>query len=148
MKPTLVIQSARGFGRTVRGVVAVSTDPFSPRYDLDRQTGVITRSGHSLYGVSIAGKILMFPSAKGGVAAGWAYFDLVHRDLAPLAFIFQRVNPVMIQGAVMADIPIVDGLNDDDYRRVATGDWLEVDGQGCQIRVSHESPPQARGIAQ
>ena len=130
-KPTL--RTYHGIGSTVHGIAAVSKDPFSPRYDLDRKTGVITRRSHSLYGECIRGKILVFPSAKGGVAAGWAYFDLLHRGLAPLAFIFQEVNPVMVQGAVMAGIPIVDGLSDDAMTTMVTGDWITVDGDGRQI---------------
>jgi hypothetical protein len=130
-----VVKTQRGVGPTIRGIAAVSVDPFSPRYDLNRDTGVITRNGHSLNGLSIKGRILLFPSAKGGVAAGWAYFDLRTRNLAPLAFIFQTVNSVMVQGAVMAGIPILDGISVDDYQKIKTGDELEVDGSHGIIRV-------------
>lgn len=131
----VVIKTQRGVGPTIRGIATVSVDPFSPRYDLNRETGVITRLGHSLNGLNIKGRILLFPSAKGGVAAGWAYFDLYARNLAPAAFVFQTVNTVMVQGAVMAGIPILDGISVADYQKIKTGDELEIDGDHCIIRV-------------
>lgn len=113
----------RGFGQSVTGPLLVSSDGFSPRYDLDRNTGVITRKGHSLEGCKLAGHIVVFPSAKGGVAAGWAFLDLQSRGLAPLAFVFLTVNSVMVHGAVMANIPIADGISPDDAAKLRTG-WV------------------------
>src|SRR5215813_4236149 len=79
---------------------------FSPRYDLDRWTGVITKPGHKLEGRSIVDKVCFFPTAKGGIAAGWAFYDIKWKKIAPKAFVFGVTNPVMVQGAIFAGIPI------------------------------------------
>ena len=48
------IRAQRGVGNPVTGEALVSREPFSPRYDLNRKTGVVTRPGHPLEGQSIA----------------------------------------------------------------------------------------------
>ncbi|NYT24545.1 DUF126 domain-containing protein [Alcaligenaceae bacterium] len=100
---------------------------FSPRYDLNRVTGVISRIGHSAEGESIKGKILVIPTAKGGVAGGWAFFDLLHKGIAPLALVFGKLNPVMVQGAVLANMTITEGWSQDLVRLLKTGDTITLD---------------------
>ena len=63
-----IIIVTRAMGQTVSGQVVVFREGFSPRYDLDRTSGVISRRGHSAEGQSIKDKILVIPTAKGGVA--------------------------------------------------------------------------------
>ncbi len=121
-----VVSLDRAYGRTVQGRLLVASDGFSPRYDLDRSTGVITRRDHSLFGEQLAGHIVVFPTAKGGVAAGWAFFDLQARDLAPLALVFGISNSVMVHGAVMAGVPIADGIPAADWDKLSSGMWAEL----------------------
>ncbi len=66
----MIIRVKRAFGPAVEGEALVSGEGFSPRYDLDRWTGPITKPGHRLEGASIVDKVCFFPAAKGGIAAG------------------------------------------------------------------------------
>jgi uncharacterized protein len=100
------IKVARAYGPVVEGEALLSDEGFSPRYDLDRWSGVITKPGHRLEGKSIVDKVCFFPSAKGGIAAGWAFYDIKWKKIAPKAFIFGVTNPVMVQGAVFAGITL------------------------------------------
>lgn len=109
MSAATTIVLARGWGPEVEGEALVMREGFSPRYDLDRWTGVISRIGHSAEGQSIKDRILVIPTVKGGVAAGWAFFDLVHKAIAPRGLVFGKLNPVMVQGAVLAGMPIMEG---------------------------------------
>ncbi|HUK04099.1 MAG TPA: DUF126 domain-containing protein [Burkholderiales bacterium] len=113
----------------------VSEEGFSPRYDLDRWTGVITKPGHKLEGTSIVDKICFFPTAKGGIAAGWAFYDIKWKKIAPRAFVFGVTNPVMVQGAVFAGIPITEGWSPDPRGVVKTGDRVRVDPSRKTIEV-------------
>jgi phosphomecalonate degydratase small subunit len=122
----LVLSGPPGFGAPVDGVALVSSHGFSARYDLDHTTGVISRESHELYGQSVADKVLVVSSAKGGTATGWRLLDLVSRGTAPRALIFRRTNPVMVQGAVLAGIPIMHRLEPDPIEVVATGDLLHL----------------------
>ena len=122
-----VIKLKRAFGAPVEGVALISREGFSPRYDLDRWTGLISRPGHALEGHNLKDKILITPSAKGGIAAGWAFYDIKHKSIAPKAFVFGVTNPVMVQGAVFAGITITEGWTPDPYAWIKTGDVVRVD---------------------
>jgi len=117
----------------------VSEEGFSPRYDLDRWSGVITKPGHKLEGVSLKDKVCFFPTAKGGIAAGWAFYDIKWKKIAPKAFIFGVTNPVMVQGAIFAGITIADGWSKDPRQDVATGDWVRVDPAARFVQVLRRS---------
>jgi hypothetical protein len=125
--PLLTITVDRAAGPVVEGEAVISSEGFSPRYDLDRWTGVISKPGHKLEGISIKDKILFFPTAKGGIAAGWAFYDIRGKGIAPRAFVFGVTNPVMVQGAIFADIAITEGWSPDPLSVLQNGDWVRVD---------------------
>ena len=54
-----IIRVERAAGDVVEGVALVSTQGFSPRYDLDRWTGEISRPGHAIEGENIKNKVLL-----------------------------------------------------------------------------------------
>ncbi len=125
----------RASGPVVEGEALVSTEGFSPRYDLDRWTGEISRPGHAIEGENIKDKILFFPTAKGGIAAGWAFYDIKTKGIAPKAFIFGVTNPVMVQGAVFAGITITEGWSQNPVGLIRTGDVVRVDPSAKKIEV-------------
>jgi uncharacterized protein len=129
------INVKRAWGPTIEGEVLVMREGFSPRYDLDRITGIISRIGHSVEGHSIKNRILVIPTAKGGVAGGWAFFDLLHKGIAPLALVFGKLNPVMVQGAVLANMPITEGWDQDILSLLKTGDRITIDPANKQIVI-------------
>ena len=128
-----VLTVDRAWGPTVEGEALVLREGFSPRYDLDRTTGIISRIGHSAEGVSVAGRVLVIPTAKGGVAGGWAFQDMKYKGIAPLALVFGRLNPVMVQGAVLANIPITEGSSIELLDVIRTGDRVCVDPSAKRI---------------
>jgi predicted aconitase with swiveling domain len=125
MPATIAVE--RAFGPLVEGEAVLSAEGFSPRYDLDRWSGVITKPGHVLEGVDIRDKILFFPTAKGGIAAGWAFYDLKCKGIAPKALVFGVTNPVMVQGCVFAGLTITEGWSREPGECIATGDIVRVD---------------------
>jgi len=124
--PDAVITAPPGFGADVEAEIVLSRDSFSIRYDMDRETGVISRKGHALEGRSLAGKIVYFPAVQGGVAAGWAFLALVGRGVAPAGVLFGRTNPVMIQGLVLAGIPVMHRVRPDPFSVLQTGDRVRM----------------------
>lgn len=130
-----LIRVARAYGKAVEGEALVSGEGFSPRYDLDRWSGVITKPGHELEGVNIRDKIIFFPTAKGGVAAGWAFYDIRTKGFAPKALVFGVTNPVMVQGAVFAGMTITEGWSRDPRSCIRTGDRVRVDPASKSIVV-------------
>lgn len=127
MSDQSVLHGHPGLGPVVEGEALVSHHGFSARYDLNRKTGEFSRVSHDLYGQSVVGKILVHPTAKGGVATAWALLDMQARGTAPLGLIFQRTNPIMVQGAALAGLAILDELAPDPLTAIKTGDWLRLD---------------------
>ena len=132
---TDIIRVLRGYGHAVEGEALVMREGFSPRYDLDRISGVISRIGHSVEGLSVKDRILVIPTVKGGVAAGWAFFDLLHKGIAPKGLVFGRLNPVMVQGAVLAKMPITEGWSVNALDVISTGDLIRLDPEARTITV-------------
>ena len=130
---TLRVQ--RAFGPVVEGEALVSEEGFSPRYDLDRWSGLITKPGHRLEGSSIVDKVCFFPTAKGGIAAGWAFYDIRAKGIAPKALLFGVTNPVMVQGAVFSGITITEGFDRAPREVVKTGDRVRVDPSRKVVEV-------------
>jgi len=130
-----ILRVQRAFGPVVEGEALVSEEGFSPRYDLDRWTGLITRPGHKLEGLSIVDKVCFFPTAKGGIAAGWAFYDIRAKGIAPKAFLFGVTNPVMVQGAVFSGITITEGFDRAPREVVKTGDRVRVDPSRMVVEV-------------
>lgn len=126
MTPDPVITAPPGFGADVEAEIVLSRDSFSIRYDMDRETSVISRKGHALEGCSLAGKIVYFPAVQGGVAAGWAFLALAGRGVAPAGVLFGRTNPVMIQGLVLAGIPVMHRVRPDPFSVLQTGDRVRM----------------------
>lgn len=116
-----------GVGPEVSGEALVAEDNFSARYDLDRIKGIFSRPQHKLAGQSYVNKILVFNTAKGGVASAWMLHEMVSRKVAPRAILFNRVNPILAQGGALADMALCDRFEEGDVTQlIQTGDQLSV----------------------
>ena len=113
-----------GIGPACRGIAMVAQDDFSARYDLDRNLGIFSRPSHALAGQSYVGRILVLNTAKGGVASAWMLREMTERGLAPMALVFNRVNPILAQGAVFAGLTLLDRFECDVTTAIQTGDEL------------------------
>ena len=122
-------------GDDVEAEVLVSPVPFSARYDLDRETGVISRNDHPLKGRSVSRRILVAPGVQGGVAAGWAFLSMRGLGVGPSGLVFGAVNPVMVQGAVTAGIPIVAGVDPAFFDAVRSGDRVRIAPRSFRVTV-------------
>jgi predicted aconitase with swiveling domain len=124
-----------GVGPRVEGVALVAKDNFSARYDLDRIKGIFSRPAHALAGQSYVDRILVLDQAKGGVATAWMLAEMASRKLVPKALLFNRVNPIMAQGAAFAGVTLVDRFDVDLTDEVRTGDRLVVDPSRGTVEV-------------
>ncbi len=130
-----VYRATAGMGVAVRGTVLAAKDGFSARYDLDRIKGVFSRPAHKLVGQSYVGKILVLDAAKGGVATAWMLHAMRATGVVPAALILNAVNPIMVQGAALADFTMLAGFDGDITALLRTGDEVEVDPDGPLVRV-------------
>ena len=68
----------------------------------------------------------MFRTSKGGVATSWMMLDMVARGTCPAGFIFGSTNPVMVQGAVLANVALMHELEPDPLATIRTGDIVRM----------------------
>ena len=122
-----IFYAAAGMGGKVRGRALVASDGFSARYDLDRIRGIFSRPEHKLAGQSYRGRVLILDAAKGGVATAWMLYDMSSRDVMPAALVLNRVNPIMVQGAALADFTMISGFAVDITQAIPNGAEVEVD---------------------
>jgi hypothetical protein len=120
------------YGRAARGVALVTAAPISFFGGFDLDTGVVTDAEHPLVGECVAGRVLVFPTGKGSTVGSYALLRLAEAGVAPAALVMRACDTTVAVGAIIAEIPCVDGV---DPALVATGDTVEVDAEG-RVRVS------------
>ncbi|HTE76851.1 MAG TPA: DUF126 domain-containing protein [Xanthobacteraceae bacterium] len=124
-----IFYAAAGMGCKVRGKALVASDGFSARYDLDRIRGVFSRPEHRLAGESYQDRVLVLDAAKGGVATAWMLHEMKARGVIPAALVLNRANPIMVQGAALADFTMISGFDLDITKAIPNGAQVEVDPQ-------------------
>jgi predicted aconitase with swiveling domain len=130
-----VFKARHAMGAKVRGEALVAKDGFSARYDLDRIAGIFSRPAHKLAGQSYVGRVLVLDTAKGGVASAWMLAEMQSRDKAPLAIVFNTVNPILVQGAALGDITMMAGFDEDVTALVPHGAQVEIDPAKRTLRI-------------
>ncbi len=94
------------------------------------------RDNDALY----VGKIMVFNTAKGGVASAWMLHEMKLRGVAPKAILFNNVNPILAQGAALADMAMCDRFVDGDVTRlIRTGDQVEVRPEQGLVTITRSS---------
>jgi predicted aconitase with swiveling domain len=123
--------AAAGMGRRrTQAHALVAKDGFSARYDLDRVHGLFSRPEHKLAGESYVGRVLVLDAAKGGVATAWMLHEMTARGIIPAALVLNAVNPIMVQGAALADFTMISGFDLDITQAIPNGALVEVDPTG------------------
>ncbi|SHI80472.1 predicted aconitase subunit 2 [Dethiosulfatibacter aminovorans DSM 17477] len=108
------------------GNVIVSEDAVC-FYLVEPETGVVVEKNHSLEGKSIAGKILVMPSGKGSsVVQADGLFKLAKHDNAPLGIIVEYPDPVLVSGAIVMEIPMVDSVDSEFYEMIKSSEHIEL----------------------
>ena len=110
----------------------VSSKPISFLGGVDPADGKIIEKNHDLYGKRIKDKILCFPHGHGSTVGSYVMYSLAKKGLAPAAIINQTADPVVVVGAIIANIPMIDQI---DIKQIKTGDTVEVDGYKGVARI-------------
>jgi hypothetical protein len=91
----------------------VSTTPISFLGDVDPDKGTIVDKQNALYGQSIAGKVFVFPLGKGSTVGSYVIYQLKKNQKAPIALINAEAEAIVAVGAIISDIPMVQGIDID-----------------------------------
>ncbi len=130
-------------GRTIaegvgEGEVLVSPEPISFYGAVETKTGEFIEENHSLTGENIAGKVLVFPKGKGSTVGSYVIYGLAQEGTAPAAIVNHETETIVATGAILGEVPCIDGI-EDAVSRFSDGDRVRVDaGKGTITRVDDE----------
>ena len=119
-----------------RGIALVSTMPLSFLGGVDYNTGVVIEKNHDLKGESLKGRVLCFPSGHGSTVGSYILYSLVKKGVGPKAIVNHVADTVVVVGAIIAEIPMVDKI---DIKQIRTGDIVEVDGDKGTVKVASKA---------
>lgn len=114
---------------SAKGPALLSKTPFSFLGDADIRTGMVVGEMSDLRGKSIAGTVLIVPATRGSAGAWRFLFQLWKHETHPVAIVSDDLpDPSVVQGAILANVPIVSGLARRHFGEIGDGTILEVDG--------------------
>ncbi|WP_297475892.1 DUF126 domain-containing protein [Thermococcus sp.] len=122
-------------GGKAEGELIVSQKPLSFLGGVDPETGIVTDAESDIRGQIIAGKILAFPRGKGSTVGSYVIYALKKNGKAPKAIIVGEAETIVATGAIISEIPMVDGI---DVSKLRSGVKVKVDADRGEVEV-HES---------
>ncbi|MFS0862010.1 aconitase X swivel domain-containing protein [Fredinandcohnia sp. 179-A 10B2 NHS] len=132
----IVLKGRKIVKGNAKGEAIVASEAISFNGGVDNLTGIVTEPGHQLEGKNIAGKILVFTTGKGSTGGSYKIYDMAERGTAPLAFIQVSPESVTTIGAIIGNIPVVAGCDQDPTVVISTGDYIEVDADLGEVIVT------------
>ncbi|NIA03216.1 MAG: DUF126 domain-containing protein [Nitrospirae bacterium] len=127
-------------GRTIsrgcaKGVALVTSKSISFLGSVDPVTGIVVEVGHELEGKCLSGKVLVFPYGKGSTVGSYVMYQLKKNNVAPAAIINRSAETIVVVGAIISDIPMVDSTDPDPIETIKNGDIVRVDGTKGVITI-------------
>lgn len=132
----IVLRGRKVVGGCAEGEALVTRERISGWGGIDPRSGTVIETRHELRGISFAGKVLVFPGAKG--SSGWSSQFHIARlaGKAPVAMVFNEMTTKIALGAVVAHAPSVTDFDQDPLQLIETGDWVKVDGDNGVVEVT------------
>ena len=126
------LRGRRIVGGKVEGELIVSQKPLSFLGGVDPETGIVTDAESDIRGQSIAGKILAFPRGKGSTVGSYVIYALKKNGKAPKAIIVGEAETIVATGAIISEIPMVDGI---DVSKLRSGLKVRVDADSGEVEL-------------
>ncbi len=115
----------------VSAEVIVCDQFISPLGEISRE-GLVTTGPCS--NSSITGKILAFKGGRGSTVGSYTFLELKTNNIAPAGLINESAEGMVVTGAIISDIPMVDGVPLD---VLVNGDWITLDGNSGEVAISN-----------
>ncbi len=112
------------YGGKAEGEALVTTQPISFYGGVDPNTGVVIEKGHELQGVSVKGKVLVFPQGKGSTVGSYTLYRLKKNGVAPAGMINRECETIIAVGAIISEIPCVDKV---DITKIKTEERVRIE---------------------
>ncbi len=124
---------SRGIGS---GEVLICKDAISFLGDIDPKTGICVAPKHAIEGKDITGKVLVFPQGKGSTVGSYVLLQLAKNGHAPAAMINLEAETIIVVGAIISKIPMIDKLEKDPFAVLKDGMVVKVDGDKGTLTIA------------
>lgn len=121
------------------GLAIVTVQPISFFGGFDSERGIVIERGHELEGEKATGRVLVFPGGKGSTVGSYVIYAMKKRGTAPAAMINVETEPIIAVGCILAEIPLIDKLNEDPIKTIKTGDFVKVLADKGVVEVSRKT---------
>lgn len=112
------------------GEALTTTQPISFYGGVDPNTGTVIEKGHELQGISVKGKILVFPQGKGSTVGSYTLYRLKKSGVAPAAIVNRECETIVAVGAIISEIPCVDKV---DITKIKTNNKVSIENDTISI---------------
>ena len=138
MNETFIIKGRCVVPGVAEGEALVTRERISGWGGVDPRTGTIVETRHELRGQSFAGKVLVFPGAKG--SSGWsAQFHTARvMGTAPAAWLFNDMCTKVALGTVVSHSPAMTSFDSDPLEVIQTGDWVRLDADAGTVTITRK----------
>ncbi|WP_374448676.1 aconitase X swivel domain-containing protein [Stella sp.] len=118
------------------GPVLIATEAISFLGDVDINTGTVVGDLPSVHGRSVKGTVLVFPYSRGSAGAWRFLYQLFKHGNHPVAIVSRDApDPSVVQGAILAGIPIVSDVPQEFWGNMRDGETIAVDGTTGEVRA-------------
>jgi predicted aconitase with swiveling domain len=117
-----------------QGQALTTTQPISFYGGVDPNTGTIIEKGHELQGISVKGKILVFPQGKGSTVGSYTLYRLKKNGVAPAGIVNRECETIIAVGAIISEIPCVDKV---DISKIKTGDEVSIENNTVLVMLKN-----------
>jgi predicted aconitase with swiveling domain len=117
------------------GQAVLSEEPLSFWGGINPYTGEITDRRHDHYGVSVAGKVFLFPKGRGSSTGSAVLLESIRNGKAPAAIINLKEDPILALGAIVSDelykktITVL-VISREDCIKIREGDFIRIEPDG------------------
>ena len=134
-----IILKGRGVVKGVgEGEALVTSQGISFTGGVDIESGIIVEKHHELEGKSIVNKVLVFPAGKGSVGASSELYHASKAGTAPRAIINKQLDPPLVFGAILVNLPLICDLDKDPIETIKTGDYVKVDATRGIVEITRK----------
>lgn len=144
--PDVLIRGRKVVGGVSEGEALVTHETISGWGGVNPMKGEVIETRHELRGQSFAGKVLVFPGAKG--SSGWSGVFHMTRltGCAPVGMLFNITTTKAALGAVVLRVPSMTDFDSDPLEQIETGDWVRIDADQGTVSVWKGGRPLLEGM--
>lgn len=101
--------------------------------DIDASTGALLQKDHPEFGKSLAGKVLVCPTGKGGTIAPLIAYQAKQNGKAPAAVLCDHADPILCESSLVIEIPLLDQLEPSPVKSIKTGQKIRIEGDSVIV---------------